>query len=46
MYPTNEQEVFMILNQLKNKNSIGHDGLSKNILKYAAPVICKFLGYV
>ena len=43
MYPTNEEEVFKIHNQLRNKNSIGHDGLSTNILKYAAPVISKFL---
>ena len=38
-----KNEVAQIINALKNKKSVGHDGLSNEMLKHCSPVIEKYL---
>ena len=40
---TDEVEIGKILNNLKNKKSTGHDGISNEILKCCSPIIEKYL---
>ena len=38
-----DEEVCTIIKELKNKNSIGFDGIDVKILKHSAEIICKYL---
>ena len=37
-----DEEVFTIVKELKNKKSIGFDGIDVKILKHSAEIICKY----
>ena len=46
MYETNECEITEIISELKNKNSIGHDGISNRIVKSVCCQITKPLVHI
>ena len=44
-YPTNESEVSIVIEKLKNKTSDGHDGINNRMVKFCAPIILPFLTF-
>ena len=41
--PTDESEVSIVREKLKNKTSVGHDGINNRMVKFCAPIILPFL---
>ena len=44
-YPTDESEVSIVIEKLKNKTSDGHDGINNRTVKFCAPIILPFLTF-